>query len=196
MGDHLRRLTLIDAEKFNSLMELLEHSAKRQKIVDEAKQPREEAELVDSYKHMISSVQNKSSLAGTNIVNCMRKKAKIQDSMKTAAPPAVAAAANPPALNIKPGTVAESEKRIKDFLKAKGIKNTEKGIGVGSNKTIYVFYEDMIFDLSHNINKNNANLTEDDTIKVLRLLKATRMPANYICNKHLHGRYKEILDRQ
>ena len=51
----------------------------------------------------------------------------------------------------------------------------------------------MIFDLSRNINKNNANLTEDDTIKVLRLLKATRMPANYIRNKHLHGRYKEIL---
>ena len=190
---HGRRLTLIDAKKFNSLMELLEHSAKRQKIVDEAKQPCEEAELVDSYKDMISSVQNKSSLAGTNIVNDMRKKAKFQDSMRAAAPPAVAAAANPPTLNIKPGTVAESEKRIKDFLKAKGVKNTKKGIGVGGNKTIAVSYEDMIFYLTHNFNKNNANLTEDDTIKVLRLLKATRMPANYIRNKHLYSRYKEIL---
>ena len=63
MGDHVKRLTLIDVEKFNNLMELLEHTAKHQKIVDDAKQSREEAELEHSYKDMMSSVQNKSSLA-------------------------------------------------------------------------------------------------------------------------------------
>jgi predicted DNA-binding protein YlxM (UPF0122 family) len=57
MGDHIKRLTLIDAEKFNSRMELLEHTAKRKKIVDDAKQSCEEAELVHSYKDMMSSVE-------------------------------------------------------------------------------------------------------------------------------------------
>jgi hypothetical protein len=76
MGNHVKRLTLIDAEKFNSLMELLE-----------------EAELVHSYKDMMSSVENKSSLARTDIVNYLNKKRKFKDSL---VPPLPATPAPPP----------------------------------------------------------------------------------------------------
>ncbi|CAB3995258.1 Hypothetical predicted protein [Paramuricea clavata] len=87
MGDNVRRLTLIDAEKYNSLMRLLEQATKRQKMLDDSKQTQAEAELVDSHADMLNSVKNKSSLGGSDIVNYMRKKDKYQAEVAARALP-------------------------------------------------------------------------------------------------------------
>jgi hypothetical protein len=131
MGNHVKRLTLIDAEKFNSLMELLE-----------------EAELVHSYKDMMSSVENKSSLAGTDIVNYLNKKRKFKDSLVPSLPATLAPPPTAAPLNIKPSTVAESEKRIAEFLKTRGITSSENGIKTGKDKSLPIAYQDMIYDLT------------------------------------------------
>ena len=64
---------------------------------------------------------------------------------------------------------------------------------MSKDKNLPFAYEDMIYDLTHNINKSNANLTEGQTIKTLSLLKSTHMPASYIRNKNLRKQYKEML---
>ena len=111
MGGNVKRLALIDAERFNNLMELLQSNAKRQKIVDDATHTPEESGLVESHNNMISSVKNKSSLAGTNIINFLNKKGNFQKSLQVekdegTAEGATNPAAQPPVLNGKPGMVA------------------------------------------------------------------------------------------
>jgi hypothetical protein len=44
MGDKVRRLQLVDSERFNKLLSALEQVAERKRIVDIAKTSREEAE--------------------------------------------------------------------------------------------------------------------------------------------------------
>ena len=61
-------------------------------------------------------------------------------------------------------------------------------------KTIGISYQDMLVDLTHNFTKTAPNLTDGETEKVLRVLRQTRMPANYIQNKKLHNKYKELLE--
>ena len=61
----------------------------------------------------------------------------------TLAPPPTAAP-----LNIKPSTVAESEKRIAEFLKTRGITSSENGIKTGKDKSLPIAYQDMIYDLT------------------------------------------------
>jgi hypothetical protein len=102
----------------------------------------------------------------------------------TLAPPPTAAP-----LNIKPSTVAESEKRIAEFLKTRGITSSENGIKTGKDKSLPIAYQDMIYDLTHNIDKKNANLTEGQTIKTLSLLKSIHMPASHIRNKNLRNQH-------
>ena len=69
MGENVKRLTLIDAEKFNTLMELLQNNTARQKILDDATRTPEEAGLVESHKTVMDSVKNKS-----DIINYLKKK--------------------------------------------------------------------------------------------------------------------------
>ena len=73
MGENVKRLTLIDAEKFNTLMELLQTNTARQKLLNDATRTPEEAGLIESHNTALQSVKNKSTLAGTDI-NYLKKK--------------------------------------------------------------------------------------------------------------------------
>jgi hypothetical protein len=125
MGDNVRRLALIDAEKFNSLIDLLETNTARQKILDDATRTPEAAGLIESHATAINSVKNKSTLAGTDIINYLRKKDNYQ---KSVAPPtdegdtgAVDPPPQPPENTPKVGTIASAEKLINAHFKAKGV---------------------------------------------------------------------------
>ena len=64
MGDEVKRLALIDAGKFNALMEMFTENNNRQKLLSDAKRSAEEAGLIESRATVLKSVKNKSSTAG------------------------------------------------------------------------------------------------------------------------------------
>jgi hypothetical protein len=196
-GENVKRLTLIDAEKFNSLMELLQTNTARQKILNDATRTPEAAGLIESHGAAINSVKNKSTLAGTDIINYLRKKDNYQKSLATGVgydddaavdPPAPVQAAQP-----KTGTVASAEKLINAHFKAKGVTPSEDGNKIGDSGTLGISYNDMVIDLTHNFTRTQPNLTRVDRQRVLKLLKKTKMPISYVRNKKLKEEYKELL---
>ena len=152
MGDQVKRLRLVDNERFNKLLSTLEQVAKRKKIVDIAKTSREEAEFVDSYNDMLKSVKNKSGQAGTDIVNFMRKKDKFKGALAAAAaptpPPAAQAEdeAGPSGKQPAQGSVASAHQLISGYLKRNGVVKTAKGIKAGG-KSVNVPYEYLLANL-------------------------------------------------
>jgi hypothetical protein len=85
MGETVKRLALIDAEKFNSLIDLLQTSSSRQKLLDTTTRTPEEAGLIESHGEAVKSVKNKSSLASRDIINFLNK----QDNYKKSLLPTV-----------------------------------------------------------------------------------------------------------
>ncbi|CAB3991455.1 Hypothetical predicted protein [Paramuricea clavata] len=117
MGDNVRRLTLIDAEKHNNLMLLLQDLTNRQKILDDSKRTPAEAELVDSHGEMVTSVKNKSSLGPANIVNYMRKKDKyLGELAKNAERQLPPPPPPPPASTSTYGSIAYHEEKLKEHF--------------------------------------------------------------------------------
>ena len=78
MGENVKRLALIDAEKFNSLMKLLQNNTARQKLLDDTTRTPEEAGLIESHNTVL---KNKSSLAGTDVINYLKKKDNYRESL-------------------------------------------------------------------------------------------------------------------
>ncbi|CAB3988047.1 Hypothetical predicted protein [Paramuricea clavata] len=193
MGKNVKRLAVIYAELYNSLMTLLEQTSKRQKLLSDVKQTATETELVNSYADMHKSVKNKSSLADTDIVNFLRKKDKYLN--ETAVQPQNPQPANnnnadgSAAKALVAGTIAYHEKLITNHMKAKGITDTGKGVKY-QGKTMNFSYEDMIEDLTKN--SKNTNLTNAQHDKMLRTLKKSNMPTKYIRNKLLREKYKNL----
>ena len=198
MGETVKRLPLIDAEKFNSLIDLLQTSSSRQKLLDTTTRTPEEAGLIESHGEAVKSVKNKSSLASRDIINFLNK----QDNYKKSLLPTVndddgdgngGNAAPRPAgtpVPVKPSTVAGSRRLITQFLESKNIKPTEQGIRVSATKHIPVSYEDMITDLTHNYNRTQGNLTLANRDRVIGLLKKVNLPVSYICNREIKEQYK------
>ena len=197
MGENVKRLALIDAEKFNLLMELLQTNTARQKILDDATRRPEEAGLIESHGAAINSVKNKSPLAGTDIINYLRKKDNYQKSLATGGnndddegpvdPPPVQAG------EPKTGTIASAEKLINAHFKAKSVMPSEDGIKVGDVGTLGISYNDIVMDLTRNFTRTQPNLTRVDRQRVLKLLKKTKMPISYVRNKKLKEEYKALL---
>ena len=115
MGETVKRLTLIDAEKFNLLIDLLRDNLLHQKLLDTTTRTPEETGLIEAHGEAVKSVKNKSSLAGRNIINFLNK----QDNYKKSLVPDVdndddgAPAANKPRppgtpVPVKPSTIAGS----------------------------------------------------------------------------------------
>ena len=73
MGDEVKRLALIDAGKFNALMEMFTENNNRQKLLSDAKRSAEEAGLIESRATVLKSVKNKSSTAGNDVINYLKK---------------------------------------------------------------------------------------------------------------------------
>jgi hypothetical protein len=187
MGENVRRLALIDAEKFNNLIDLLQGNTARQKIVDDAVRSSEEAGLIESHKTMQKSVNYKSSLVGNDIIIFLRKRDNYKTSVEKQnnddqqQPAGQQPAGQQPAADVEPkrGTVRDAEKRINDHFKSRGITPSENGIKTNTS-TITVSYSDMMMDLTRNYKKTEPNLNTVDKVKVFQLMKKTRMPVNYI----------------
>ncbi|CAB4025874.1 Hypothetical predicted protein [Paramuricea clavata] len=191
MSDHVQRLRLVDNERFNKLLSTLEQVAERKKIVDIAKNSREEDEFVESYHDVLQSVKNKSGQAGTDIVNYMHKKRKLREMGTAAAPAPPAAEAggepNPPTGVGSRNSVAASRNLIEGFLKRNGVTRTSKGVKSGS-KSINVSYEDLLYDLTHN-GKSDGNLTQREETERLKFLNSVKMPGSFIRNDRIRKNY-------
>jgi hypothetical protein len=54
MGDDVKRLALIDTERYNALMKSLDQLVSDKKILDNAKQTAAEGELIEGHANMMS----------------------------------------------------------------------------------------------------------------------------------------------
>jgi hypothetical protein len=142
---------------------------------------------------MLKSVKNKSGLAGTDIVNFMKKKEKFKGALAVAPPAAANDDDNAAPRGRQPlqGSVVSHHNLIKSFLKRQGVQKTNKGLKAGS-KTINVSYDDLLYDLTHNPSKTQANLNPRETEASLNFFKSLRMPASFIRNQKLRKRFVEI----
>jgi hypothetical protein len=189
MGDDVKRLALIDTERYNALMKSLDQLVSDKKILDNAKQTAAEGELIEGHANMMASVVRKPSHATDDIINYNKNKNNYRKEQKelAATPVAQEAAAAGP----KPGSLASSENLIRAFLRKKGVAETEKGVKFG-HKTLGFAYDDMIADLTKNVKKSNTNLTTMQHTKLLKELKRTGMPVAYIRSENLRSQYREL----
>jgi hypothetical protein len=81
MGEPVKQLQLVDSERFNRLISALQQTIERNNIVDQATASPKEQDYVNSYHDVMKSVQNKSPLAGADIVNFLNKKDKLKESL-------------------------------------------------------------------------------------------------------------------
>jgi hypothetical protein len=178
-------------------MALLQETTQRQKILNDSTRTPAAAELVESQAEMVKSVKANSSLASANIVNYMKKKDRYVDEVgqiaknQNAVPNAQATTTTTAAV-AGVGTVRDHFDKITKHFKVKGIMNTEKGLKFGS-KTFNLNYEDVVQDLTHNYRANKMNLSDVEQEATLRILRKSGMPASYIRNKVLHGKYVNLL---
>ena len=74
MGDDVKKLTLMDTEKYNKMMTQIEQLVSKRKIIEDAKRTQTEAELIDSHDDMINAVKRAPATAMSGIVNYTKKK--------------------------------------------------------------------------------------------------------------------------
>jgi hypothetical protein len=74
MGDDVKKLTLMDAEKYNKMMTFMEQLVTQRKILDDVKRTQTEAELIDSHDGMMKAVKRAPATAMSDIVNYTKKK--------------------------------------------------------------------------------------------------------------------------
>ncbi|CAB4006574.1 Hypothetical predicted protein [Paramuricea clavata] len=171
----------------------LQTNTARQKIFDDATRTPEAAGLIESHATAVNSVKSKSTLAGRDIINYLRKKDNYQKSLATPTdddavdPPPAQPQATP-----KVGTIASAEKLINAHFKAKGIIPSEDGIKIG-DATLGISYNDVVMDLTHNFTRTQPSLTIADRKRVLLLLKKSKMPVSYVRNRKLKEEYKVLL---
>ncbi|CAB3977397.1 Hypothetical predicted protein [Paramuricea clavata] len=194
MGDDVKRLALIDANKYNTMMQTIEKLVSDKKILGDAKQTAAEGELIEGHATMVDSVKRNAPYATDDIINYVKKR---KNYLKEKKEPAAAAdddgdeGDNPRRSALKPGSLARSEFLIRGHLKKVGVVETHKGVKFGG-KTLPIAYDDMIADLTKNVKKTNTNLTSDQHTKLLKELKKTHMPVTYIRSEHLRNQYREI----
>jgi hypothetical protein len=192
MGENVKRLALIDTESYNAMMKSLDQLVSDKKILDNAKQTAAEGELIEGHANMMSSVARKPSQATDDIINYNKKKNNYRKELKErAATPVVEAAAAVAGAAPKAGSLKSSENLIRSFLKKKGVAEVDKGVKFG-HKTLSFAYDDMISDLTKNVKKTNTNLSQEQHTKLLKELKRTGMPVQYIRSENLKKQYRDL----
>jgi hypothetical protein len=126
MGDAVKRLALIDTERYNAMMKSLDQLVSDKKILDNAKQTAAEGELIEGHANMLGSVARKPSHATDDIINYNKKKNNYRKEQKELAATPVAQAAAAAGPSPKPGSLASSENLIRAFLKKKVSLNLRK----------------------------------------------------------------------
>jgi hypothetical protein len=70
----VRSLELVDSERFNRLLTVLQKTLERKDIVEQATASPAEQDYVQSYHDVTKSVKKKSPLAGLDVINYLKKK--------------------------------------------------------------------------------------------------------------------------
>ncbi|CAB3982217.1 Hypothetical predicted protein [Paramuricea clavata] len=205
MGEEVKRLALIDANKFNNLMDMLTKNNARDELLNNAKRSSEEAGLIESRQEVKKSVKNNSSTAGNDIINFLRKTESYRKSVGldqivdddddvSGGNTPVPVTAGASGAGHKPGTVAASAAKIEEHLRKHNVKPIPQGIKYGDSE-MGISYQDMMEDLTRNYTQTQPNLNENNRRRVLLLLKKTNMPISYIRNKRIKEEYKQILNQ-
>ncbi|CAB3976759.1 Hypothetical predicted protein [Paramuricea clavata] len=187
-------------------MDMLTKNNARDEILNNAKRSSEEAGLIESRQEAKKSVKNKSSTAGNDIINYLRKTDSYRKSVGLDQvvddDDAVVAPENNPApvtagasgAGHKPGTVAASAAKIEEHLRKHNVKPVPHGIKYGDND-LNISYQDMLEDLTRNYVQTQPNLNDNNRRRVLLLLKRTNMPISYIRNRAIKEQYKQMLNQ-
>ncbi|CAB3997573.1 Hypothetical predicted protein [Paramuricea clavata] len=189
--------TPIEIDEEEKAQQQQQHEYEGQKLLDDTTRTPEEAGLIESHNTVLQSVKHKSSLAGTDIINYLRKGDNYRKSLglnpdESSVDPADAGGSGQTPVP-KPGTIASSVSQINKHFKSKGIKSTpEEDVRIGET-TINILY-DIIMDLTRNFTRTPPNLGANAQRRVLLLLQKTRMPISYIRNKKLKEEYKAVLN--
>ena len=146
----VRSLELVDSERFNRLITVLQKTLERKDIVEQATASPAEQDYVQSYHDVTKSVKKKSPLAGLDIINYLNKKDKFKGSLAAKAhipqppdgPPNLGDAGSPAKKN-RPGSMSvEGSKLNENFFKQQGV--TKVAQEVFHTKVLAIIYPMMI----------------------------------------------------
>ncbi|CAB3980639.1 Hypothetical predicted protein [Paramuricea clavata] len=161
----VENMRIHDANKLNTLMDMLAKNNSRQELLSDAKRSAEEAGLIESRQEVQKSVKNNALTAGNDIINFLRKTENYRKSVglnqteeDEGVPDGnkpVPATVGPSGAGHKPGTVASSTEKIEEHFRKNGVKPIPQGIKFADGQ-LGISYQDMIEDLTHaTIRKHN-----------------------------------------
>jgi hypothetical protein len=186
---------------------VLQKTLERKDIVEQATASPAEQEYVQSYHDVTKSVKKKSPLAGSDIINYLKKKDKFKGSLKAAAhlpqPPEDGApdggsrGAGSPTKKKRPGnmSVEGSREKIETFFKEQGVRKSSTGTVVHRGSRLDIPYDDFINDLKHNFSSTDPSMTPAETTTGLNLLKRIRIPTSHIRSTRLRSKYTALRTR-
>ena len=198
----VRSLELVDSERFNRLLTVLQKTLERKDIVEQATASPAEQDYVRSYHDVTNSVKKKSPLAGLDIINYLNKKDKFKGSLAAKAhlpqPPDDAPiirgdAGSPPKKKRAGNTSVEGSKsKIENFFKEQGVTKSSTGTIVHKGSRHAIPYDDFINDLTHDFTRTQPSMTPGETTASLNFLKKIRLPTSYIRSTRLRSKYTAL----
>ena len=200
----VRSLELVDSERFNRLITVLQKTLERKDIVEQATASPAEQDYVQSYHDVTKSVEKKSPLAGLDIINYLNKKDKFKGSLAAKAhipqPPDGApnlGDAGSPAKKNRPGSmsVEGSKTKIENFSKEQGVTKSSTGSVSHKGSRYNIPYDDFINDLTHDFTRTPPNMTDGETTLALNFLKKIRLPTSHIRSNRLRSKYTALRER-
>ena len=199
----VRSLELVDSERFNRLITVLQKTLERKDIVEQATASPAEQDYVQSYHDVTKSVKKKSPLAGLDI-NYLNKKDKFKGSLAAKAhipqPPDGApnlGDAGSPAKKKRLGSmsVEGSKTKIESFPKEQGVTKCNTGSVSHKGSRYNIPYDDFINDLTHDFTRTPPNMTDGETTLAVNFLKKIRLPTSHIRSNRLRSKYTALRER-
>ena len=170
----VRSLELVDSERFNRLITVLQKTLERKDIVEQATASPAQQDYVQSYHDVTKSVKKKSPLAGLDIINYLNKKDKFKGSLAATAhlpqPPSdgapgrgVGAGSPPKKKRAGSMSVEGSKSKIETFFKEQGVTKSNTGTIVHKGSRLAIPYDDFINDLTRDFTRTQPSMTPAET---------------------------------
>lgn len=203
----VKKLSVVNSEKMERLLNALQNRNNNTEIVEKALDEPEKIGLIDSYNDMQKSVSANSMLAGLKKQQYIRKKLNYREKIKNKEKKTnennddgndpgndgVAGDADGQPIPQKTNTKAYSKARIEKFMKNNNL-NVDDNTGSikAGNVNMGINYEDFIEDITTNRTSGDNNLSNIETDRVLLKLVRKKMPASYIRSTKHKKRFLEI----
>ena len=199
----VRSLELVDSERFNRLITVLQKTLERKDIVEQATASPAEQDYVQSYHDVTKSVKKKSPLAGLDVINYLKKKDKFKGSLAATAhlpqPPPDGApgrgeGGGSPLKKKQAGgmSVEGSKSKIETFFKEHGVTKSNRGTIAHKGSRLEIPYDDFINDLTRDFTRTQPSMTPDETTTGLNFLKQIRLPTSHIRSSRLRSKYTAL----